>query len=184
MTTEHAAIRLQRIISAPPERVYRAWLEPELLQRWMAPGSTQVARVEVDERVGGRYRIWQENAGGDVGGFECELLELVPSERIVWRWGFVGPARTDGPTFDSRLTVTLRDAPGASTELTTSCTSTSTRYATRCQTSPTVSTRAGLRCSTSSRKPSTKRRHEPRILSSRDWDSADRGPHAVRLPRR
>lgn len=118
MTTEHAAIRLQRIISAPPERVYRAWLEPELLQRWMAPGSTQVARVEVDERVGGRYRIWQENAGGDVGGFECELLELVPSERIVWRWGFVGPARTDGPTFDSRLTVTLRDAPGASTELT------------------------------------------------------------------
>src|ERR1039458_3456109 len=118
VTTEHAAIRLQRIISAPPERVYRAWLEPELLQRWMAPGSTQVARVEVDERVGGRYRIWQENAGGDVGGFECELLELVPSERIVWRWGFVGPARTDGPTFDSRLTVTLRDAPGASTELT------------------------------------------------------------------
>jgi uncharacterized protein YndB with AHSA1/START domain len=118
MTTEHAAVRLQRTIAAPPERVYRAWLEPELLQRWMAPGSTQVTRVEVDERIGGSYRIWQENAGDEVGGFECELLELLPSERIVWRWGFVGPKRTDGPTFDSRLTVTLRELPGRSTELT------------------------------------------------------------------
>jgi uncharacterized protein YndB with AHSA1/START domain len=89
-----------------------------MLRRWMAPGSMRVTRVEVDERVGGRYRIWQENAGGDAGGFDCELLELVPGERIVWRWGFVGPARADGPMFDSRLTVTLRDAPGAGTEVT------------------------------------------------------------------
>jgi uncharacterized protein YndB with AHSA1/START domain len=115
--TKDAVVRLQRTISAPPERVYRAWLEPELLQRWMAPESTQVAWVEVDERIGGYYRIWQENAGGNIGGFDCELLELVPSERIVWRWGFVGPARADGPTFDSRLTVTLREAPGGSTHL-------------------------------------------------------------------
>ncbi len=40
----------------------------------------QVARAEVDERVGGHYRIWQD-ADGDVGGFECDLLELVPSRR-------------------------------------------------------------------------------------------------------
>jgi uncharacterized protein YndB with AHSA1/START domain len=118
MTAQQTVVRLQRNISAPPERVYRAWLEPELLQRWLAPGAMQVVRADVDERVGGHYRIWQENVGGDVGGFECELLELVPPERIVWRWGFIGPARTDGPVFDSRLTVTLREAPGASTELT------------------------------------------------------------------
>jgi uncharacterized protein YndB with AHSA1/START domain len=118
MNTQQAVVRLQRTISAPPERVYRAWLEPELLQCWMAPESMQVARVEVDERIGGHYRIWHKNADRAVGGFECELLELVPPERIVWRWGFVGPARTDGGTFDSRLTVTLRDAPGVGTELT------------------------------------------------------------------
>jgi uncharacterized protein YndB with AHSA1/START domain len=112
------AVRLQRTISAPPERVYRAWLDPELLSRWMAPGSLTVTRAEVDERVGGRYRIWQSGPEGQAGGFEAELLELVPAERIVLRWGFVGPDRLAGPTFDSLLTVTLREAPGGATELT------------------------------------------------------------------
>jgi uncharacterized protein YndB with AHSA1/START domain len=37
MTAQQTVVRLQRNISAPPERVYRAWLEPELLQRWLAP---------------------------------------------------------------------------------------------------------------------------------------------------
>jgi uncharacterized protein YndB with AHSA1/START domain len=112
------AVRLQRTIAAPPERVYRAWLDPELLSRWMAPGSLNVTRAEVDERVGGRYRIWQSGPEGQAGGFEAELLELVPAERIVLRWGFVGPDRLAGPTFDSLLTVTLREAPGGATELT------------------------------------------------------------------
>jgi uncharacterized protein YndB with AHSA1/START domain len=118
MTGERADIRLQRTISATPERVYRAWLDPELLRRWLAPGSMEVTRVEVDERVGGYYRIWQGSAAGEVGGFECELLELVPNRRIVFRWGFVGPERTSGPTYDSLLTISLDEAPGGATALT------------------------------------------------------------------
>src|ERR1035438_9345023 len=66
------------------------------------------------ERVGGHYRIWQ----GEAGGFECELLELVPSERIVFRWGFVGPERLAGPAFDSLLTITLREEQNGATALT------------------------------------------------------------------
>jgi uncharacterized protein YndB with AHSA1/START domain len=118
MTTEQAVVRLQRTIPAPPDRVYRAWLEPDLLRRWLAPPGLEVTRVEVDERVGGRYRIWQGGADGDAGGFESELLELVPGERIVFRWGFVGPERVADPAHDSRLTITLREAPGGATELT------------------------------------------------------------------
>jgi uncharacterized protein YndB with AHSA1/START domain len=112
MTTEHAVVRLERIIPAPPHSVYRAWLEPHLLRRWLAPGDLRVTRVEVGERVGGHYRIWQGDAETETGGFECELLELVPDRRIVFRWGFVGPRRTDGPVYDSRLTITLSEAPG------------------------------------------------------------------------
>jgi uncharacterized protein YndB with AHSA1/START domain len=112
------AVRLQRRIPAPPDEVYRAWLDPGLLRRWLAPTGLEVTHAEVDERVGGRYRIWHAGTEGEVGGFECELLELVPSERIVVRWGFVGPDRLAGPTYDSQLTVTLREAPDGATELT------------------------------------------------------------------
>ena len=112
------AVRLQRTIPAPPDRVYRAWLEPEVMRRWFAPEGLEVTRAEVDERVGGHYRVWQASGERDVGGFECELLELVPSERIVLRWGFVGPDRLDGPVYDSLLTVTLRATADGQTELT------------------------------------------------------------------
>jgi uncharacterized protein YndB with AHSA1/START domain len=118
-TPTRPAVRLQRNIPAPPEQVYRAWLEPDLLRRWLAPASLEVTRAEVDERVGGRYRIWQANAAGEVGGgFECEILELVPAERLVFRWGFVGPDRSAGPAYDSLLTVTLEGAAGGATTLT------------------------------------------------------------------
>ena len=104
-------VRIQRLIPAPPDKVYRAWLEPDLLRLWLAPGELQVTRVEIDERVGGHYRVWHGSSEGDVGGFECELLELVPGERIVFRWGFVGPDRDGGPRYDSLLTITFGEAP-------------------------------------------------------------------------
>jgi uncharacterized protein YndB with AHSA1/START domain len=113
------AVRLERTIPAPPSDVYRAWLDPDLLVRWMTPGSFTVTWAEVEECAGGRYRVWHADASGaDVGGFDCELIELVPDERIVFCWGFVGPERRSGPAFDSLLTVTLREAPGGATHLT------------------------------------------------------------------
>ena len=118
MTGERTVVRLERTIPAPPDRVYRAWLDPGLLAQWMAPGTLTVSRTEVDERAGGHYRIWQADAGAAAGGFDCELAELVPGQRIVFRWGFVGPDRAGGPSYDSLLTVTLREAPGGGTVLT------------------------------------------------------------------
>jgi uncharacterized protein YndB with AHSA1/START domain len=118
-TTEPTIVQLSRTIPGPPDRVYRAWLDPKLLRQWLAPRSLTVTQVEVDERIGGHHRIWQANAHGeDVGGFEAELLELVPGERIVFRWGFVGPDRIADPAHESRLTITLRAAPDGGTELT------------------------------------------------------------------
>jgi uncharacterized protein YndB with AHSA1/START domain len=113
MSTMTEAVRLQRTIPAPPERVYRAWLDPELLRQWMSPAGFDVTRAEVDERVGGRFRVSHSGESG----FEAEVLELVPDERIVLLWRFVGRDGTYDPTHDSLLTVELREAPGG-TELT------------------------------------------------------------------
>jgi uncharacterized protein YndB with AHSA1/START domain len=106
-------VRLERTFAAPPHEVYRAWLDPELVRRWMAPGDVRLTRVEIDERVGGRYRIWS----GPAGWFDCELVALVPDRRLVFRWGFVGPDRDSGPAYDSLLTVTLHEAAGGGTTL-------------------------------------------------------------------
>jgi uncharacterized protein YndB with AHSA1/START domain len=117
--TRFPNVRLQRNIPAPPHAVYRAWLDPDLVRQWMAPGDLyEVKRVDIDERVGGSYSVWQTKSGASAGGFQCEILELVPDERIVFRWGFVGPRRAEGPVFDSRLTITLRETPPGSTLLT------------------------------------------------------------------
>ncbi|MFI6600048.1 SRPBCC domain-containing protein [Nonomuraea sp. NPDC050536] len=104
-------VRLERTIAAPPERVYRAWLDPELVRQWLAPQGMSVTRVEIDQS---RYSIWH----GDAGGFECEVLEQEQDRRIVFRWGFVGPERAEGPVFDSLLTITVNPMPEGGTELT------------------------------------------------------------------
>jgi uncharacterized protein YndB with AHSA1/START domain len=97
-------VRIERTIAAPRRAVYRAWLDPDLVAEWMAPG-LEVTRVEIDERVGGHYRVWH----GEAGGFDGEILELVPDQRIAYRWGFVGPDRRNGPVFDSLLTISFED---------------------------------------------------------------------------
>lgn len=112
------AVRLERVIGASPREVYRAWLNPDLLRRWLAPGGIAVRRADVEARVGGHFRIWHVESGADVGGFECEIAELVPNERLVFRWGFVGPDRTAGPIFDSLLTITLHATRGGATKFT------------------------------------------------------------------
>jgi uncharacterized protein YndB with AHSA1/START domain len=113
------SVRIQRTIPASPATVYRAWLDPELLRRWAAPVGWEAVHVEVDERVGGHYRCRHVDAQGlEVGGFDCEILDLVPNERIVLRWQFLGLDRRPLAEASTRLTITLRPVPPDSCELT------------------------------------------------------------------
>lgn len=96
MTKQSAtAVHVRRTIAASPERVSGAWLDPQLMTKWFAPAGFTVRKAQVDERVGGRLSIWHtDGEGNDVGGSESEIVELVPGERIVLDWHFVGPDRT------------------------------------------------------------------------------------------
>lgn len=118
MKVSQGSITVQRTIAAPVEMVYKAWLDPRVLRRWLAPGSAEVEKVEVDERVGGRFRLWQSRDGQIIGGFEAEILELVHNQRIVFNWGLVGPNRLNGPIYDSVLTITFRAETSDVTTLT------------------------------------------------------------------
>ena len=119
-STEHeTAVRLTRTIATTPDRIYRAWLDPEIIRRWFAPADYSVSAANVDERVGGRHSIHTlDGEGNDIGGFESTLVELVPDRRIVFAWGFVGPDHVPDPTHESLLTIELRPVDDSHTELT------------------------------------------------------------------
>lgn len=108
MTRAHV-VRVSKVVPASAQWVFNAWLDPSLVALWMTPGGV-AADVEVERRVGGRYRV-RHIAGDQVlGGFEAEILELDEPTRLRWAWGFVGPDRdSGGPRYDSELTVTLTE---------------------------------------------------------------------------
>ena len=105
------AVALDRVIPAPRAKVYRAWLDPEVLAGWMGPDDFSVVVATVDERVGGTHFVELIDADGQHHTFTSVIQELVPDERIVLAWRFHPTAE------DTLLTVTLRDAEGGGTQL-------------------------------------------------------------------
>ena len=75
---------LSRLIPAPPNRLYRAWTEPDLLRRWFAPAPFRVTEVEIDLRAGGATRIVMEGPDGTAFPSAGVYLELVENARIVF----------------------------------------------------------------------------------------------------
>lgn len=75
-------IRLSIIIDAPPERIFKALLDPAALNAWIATAA------EVEPHVGGRYSYgWRyQHGGSDVDGGPTRILDLVPNERLVTDW--------------------------------------------------------------------------------------------------
>jgi len=76
-------IRLYRILRATPEKVYRAFLEPDAVARWMPPDGYTCKVDKLHAEVGGEYRMSFRNFGtGNRIFFSGTYLELVPGERI------------------------------------------------------------------------------------------------------
>ena len=76
-------ILIEREFDAPRELVYKAYTTPELVKRWWHAKRGEVTSVEIDLRVGGRWRYVMTACGGPEVGFHGEYREIVPNERIV-----------------------------------------------------------------------------------------------------
>jgi len=111
MTT--GTVRLHRVLRCKPERVYRAFLDPDAMVKWLPPHGFTGKMHSFDPRVGGRYRMSFTHFGnGQAHSFGGEYRELVPHERIHY------VDRFDDPNLpgEMRITVTLR-AVSCGTEL-------------------------------------------------------------------
>ena len=111
MTTN--TVKLHRILRAKPERVYRAFLEPDALAKWLPPYGFACKVDHVDAKVGGTYRMSFRNFGsGHAHAFGGKYLELVQGERLRYT------DRFDDPNLAGEMvtTVTLK-AVSCGTEL-------------------------------------------------------------------
>ena len=98
-------VQLHRVLRAPPEKVYRAFLEPGAMSKWLPPYGFTCQVHHMDPKVGGTFRMTFQNfSSGHGHSFGGEYLELVVNELIRYTNTF------DDPNLPGvmQVTVTLR----------------------------------------------------------------------------
>ncbi len=111
------SVHVSRFIRAPRERVFEAWIKPELRRQWWRSDKGEhLTACEIDARVGGRY--CQKQIGGcdasDTASdyewiMEGEFTEIVSPERLVFTWNVNHP---DEPPNEEIVTVEFAEAEG------------------------------------------------------------------------
>jgi uncharacterized protein YndB with AHSA1/START domain len=98
-------VRLHRVLRAPPERIYRAFLQADAMAKWLPPYGFTCQVHHMEAKVGGSFRMSFTNFGSGNGhSFGGEYLELVPASKICYTDKF------DDPNLPGTMktTVTLR----------------------------------------------------------------------------
>jgi uncharacterized protein YndB with AHSA1/START domain len=85
-------IRLHRVLRATPERVYRAFIDPDAMAKWLPPYGFTGKVHEMNAKVGGTYKMSFTNfSSGTKHSFGGKFLELVPNERVRYTDAFDDP---------------------------------------------------------------------------------------------
>jgi uncharacterized protein YndB with AHSA1/START domain len=95
-------VRFHRVLAAPPEKVYKAFLDADAKAKWLPPNGFTGKVHEIDARVGGSYRMSFTNfTTGNSHSFGGTYTELVPGERICYT------DRFDDPNLPGEMHVTV-----------------------------------------------------------------------------
>ena len=109
-----STIHLHRVFAAKPEKVYRAFIEPDAVASWLPPFGYTCTVHELEGKVGGKHRMSFRNfSTGESHAFGGTYLEIVPNERLVYTDTFDDPNLPG----EMKVTVTLK-AVSVGTELT------------------------------------------------------------------
>jgi uncharacterized protein YndB with AHSA1/START domain len=107
-TQDRPSLSLTRHYAVRPEKVWRAWTEPQALSRWFGPADTEsVTRAELDVRVGGRYFIGFRTTDGQEHGVSGVYQEVEAQRRLSFTWAWQST-----PERVSRVTIELEPAGG------------------------------------------------------------------------
>jgi uncharacterized protein YndB with AHSA1/START domain len=105
-------VEITREFDAPPERVYRAHTDPELVKQWLGPRRLTMRIDHYDISRGGSYRYTHVEEDGTEYGFWGVVHDARPGELVIQTFGFDGAP--DTPSFDK---MTLEELPGGRTRM-------------------------------------------------------------------
>jgi uncharacterized protein YndB with AHSA1/START domain len=113
-TQDRPSLHLTRRYAVAPEKVWRAWTEPQALSRWFGPGNTEsVLRADLDVRVGGQWRVEFRTQDGEDHGVSGVYQEVVANRKLAFSWAWKST-----PERVSLVTIELRpDGQGTQMEL-------------------------------------------------------------------
>jgi len=98
-----STVQFHRVLRATPERIYRAFLDPDAKVKWLPPHGFTGKIHHIDPRVGGTYKMSFTNfTSGKSHSFGGKYLELVPHELLRWT------DRFDDPNLPGEMTNTVR----------------------------------------------------------------------------
>lgn len=105
---DQPALRLERFYPVAPEKVWRAWTDPQALGKWFRPdASFSIPVAEADVRVGGRFRVLMVDARGEEFDLSGVYREVIPFRRLAMTWAW-----KNQPGHESLVSVDLRPAKG------------------------------------------------------------------------
>jgi len=95
-------VRLHRVLSTTPDKVYRAFLEPDAMAKWLPPNGFAATSHHQDAKAGGTFRMSFRNfTTGNSHSFGGEYLELVPNQKLRYTDKF------DDPNMPGQMDVTV-----------------------------------------------------------------------------
>lgn len=99
------SVRLHRVLATRPEKVYRAFVEPDAVASWLPPYGFLCTVHELDARVGGKHKMSFRNfTTGNSHSFGGTYVELIAGEKLVYTDSFDDPAMPG----EMKVTVTLK----------------------------------------------------------------------------
>jgi uncharacterized protein YndB with AHSA1/START domain len=115
--TEGRDLILNRLILAPPEKVFRAWTDPALLTQWFTPAPWTTPHAELDVRPGGSSLVVMRSPDGQDFPNRGVYLEVVPSQRLVFTNAYTTAWEPSDKPFMTVI-LTFEDAGGGRTNYT------------------------------------------------------------------
>ncbi|OTG68476.1 toxin [Acinetobacter sp. ANC 4218] len=96
-------VKLHRVLSAPPERVFKAFIDPDALVKWMAPHGFTAKVHHLDAKVGGSYKMSFSNfSTGSIHSFAGTYHEIIPNQLLRYTDQF------DDPNFPGNIEVVIQ----------------------------------------------------------------------------